>query len=163
MSLLSSTAINRLRTTEIITLPPSPVQCHPSLSSVVVNRRFIPPLLLPPPHCHHRCSSSLLTAINHHCTTPPQCCPPPPLTATVISQSLGISSFSPLHPPNLINIFLEFGACRLGNSECSYVACLVVAVDEAFAMDPPAGAHEGGAVPFGAVPKLRLQSLLSFN
>ena len=47
-------------------------------------------------------------------------------------------------PSNLIKIFLEFGALCLGNGSCSYVACLVVAVNEV------AGAHEGGIVPLGA-------------
>ena len=32
------------------------------------------------------------------------------------------------------------------------LACLVVAVDKAFAADPLVGAHEGGVVPFGANP-----------
>ncbi len=33
------------------------------------------------------------------------------------------------------------------------MACLVVAVDKAFAMDPPAGTHESGVIPFGAIPQ----------
>ena len=71
-------------------------------------------------------------------------------------------------PANLINIFLEFGALRLGNSTCSHVACLDAAADETFAADPPASTHEGSVVPFEAIlkhflVKLRLQFSLSFN
>ena len=49
-------------------------------------------------------------------------------------------------------IFLEFGALCLGNGACSDVACVVVAVNEAFTANPrPAGANEDGVVPLGAI------------
>ena len=42
---------------------------------------------------------------------------------------------------------------HLGDGGCSNVACFIVAVAKALAMNPPAGAHEGaGFVPLGAVP-----------
>ena len=54
-------------------------------------------------------------------------------------------------PANLFEIFLEFSALCLGNGTCSYLACLDVAVNKAFTADPPAGAHEDGVVPLGAI------------
>ena len=54
-------------------------------------------------------------------------------------------------PENLIKILLEFSAFCLGNGTCSYVAHLVVAVNEAFDADVPADAHEVGVVPLGAI------------
>ena len=54
-------------------------------------------------------------------------------------------------PANLIEIFLEFGALCLGNGTCSYMACLVVADKEAITTNVPAGAHEEGVVPLGAI------------
>ena len=59
---------------------------------------------------------------------------------------------------NLIKILLEFSAFCLGNGTCSYVAHLVVAVNEAFAMDVPAGAHEGA---WGDWSSIFLQNLVS--
>jgi hypothetical protein len=56
-----------------------------------------------------------------------------------------------IFPVNLFEKFLEFGALCLGNSACSYMACLFVAVNEAFTADPPVGAHEDGVVPLGAI------------
>ena len=54
-------------------------------------------------------------------------------------------------PANLIEILLEFGMLCLGNGACSYVACLIVAVNEAFTVYVPAGTHEEGVVPLGAI------------
>ena len=54
-------------------------------------------------------------------------------------------------PANFFEIYLEFGAFCLGNSACSDMARLVVAVNEAFTADPPAGEHEDGVVPLGAI------------
>ena len=39
----------------------------------------------------------------------------------------------------------------MGNGACFYLACLVVAVDEAFSKDVPSGAHEDGVVPLGTI------------
>jgi hypothetical protein len=52
---------------------------------------------------------------------------------------------------NFFEIFLEFGMLCLGNIAHPHVACLVVAVNKAFGMDVPAGAHEGGVIPLGAI------------
>ena len=52
---------------------------------------------------------------------------------------------------NFFEIFLEFGMLCLGNIAHPHVACLVVAVNKAFDMDVPAGAHEGGVIPLGAI------------
>ena len=54
-------------------------------------------------------------------------------------------------PADFFEIFLEFGALCLGNGACSNVARLVVAVNEEFTTDPPAGTHEDGVVPLGAI------------
>ena len=52
---------------------------------------------------------------------------------------------------NFVEVFLEFAMLCLGNGTRPHVACLVVAVDKAFGTDVPAGAHEGGVVPLGAI------------
>ncbi len=54
-------------------------------------------------------------------------------------------------PADFFKIFLEFGALCLGNDACSNVACLVVAVNEAFITNPPMGAHEDGVVPLRVI------------
>ena len=54
-------------------------------------------------------------------------------------------------PADFFKIFLEFDVLCLGNGACSNVARLVVAVNEAFTVDSPAGAHEDGVVPLGAI------------
>ena len=53
----------------------------------------------------------------------------------------GRRSGSRVLPMDLCDVGLELVAFRLGDSTCSNVARLVVAVDEAFAADVPAGAH----------------------
>ncbi len=53
----------------------------------------------------------------------------------------GRRSGSRVLPTDLCDVGLELAAFRLGDSTCSKVARLVVAVDEAFAADVPAGAH----------------------
>ncbi len=52
---------------------------------------------------------------------------------------------------NFFKISLEFVTLCLGNGARPNVACLVVAVNKAFGTDVPAGAHEGGVVPLGAI------------
>jgi hypothetical protein len=62
---------------------------------------------------------------------------------------------SPTFPAELLANFpkvgLEFVAFCLGNGARPHVTSLVVAVNKAFATHVPAGAHEGGVVPLGAI------------
>ncbi len=53
---------------------------------------------------------------------------------------------------NFFKVGLEFIALCLGNDAHAHVTSLVVAVDEAFGMDVPAGAHEGCFIPIGTIP-----------
>jgi hypothetical protein len=52
---------------------------------------------------------------------------------------------------NFFEIFLESAMFSLGTGILSHATCLVVAVNKAFGMDVPTGAHEGGVVPLGAI------------
>ncbi len=54
-------------------------------------------------------------------------------------------------PANYCKVGLEFFVLCWGNGARSYMTSFVVAVNEAFALDVPAGAHKSGVVPLGTI------------
>ncbi len=69
---------------------------------------------------------------------------------------------------NFVEVGLESSVLRVGNGASPCMTGLVVAVDKAFSMDVPSGAHEGCFIPLGTIPcafpyKITLPNLAFFH